>query len=474
MRLEEFNMLKKIIIPLILLVTLIIIAVVLKGPWAKSPYSPATPKKVITNFEPDQVSRIELSQKDKEVILGREQNKWLVVSSFNYPANQEKVSELLSKVKNLKQSDIASRNIEKHAIFQVDAEQGRLLKIFDAKEGTLSDVYIGKTAADYQSTYLRLRNSDEVLIVDEDIGRLVPVDAKSWLERTLFKFDSKEITQITLKSITITKTEEIILVQDEKQEWTITAPEKHPCDKAIATDLAQTLSSIELEDVASSNDLATYNLDQPQQTIIVQRKDNPSYTLLIGKTNEAGDYYVKTDTSNFVVIVRKSVIKKTEKKFEDFIDRTLTQIDRENITELTLTYPEMEMVIKKNESGEWLLERPISTTAQKDTVDFIINTFSNLKANSATTEKDLETLELTKPLFKVSAKLQDSSTPTLLIGKKKDDQMHYVKKGDLDTVYLLSKHYVETMMKKLEDLKSPPQESPPPEKPQEPDKTLPH
>ncbi|MDI6788337.1 MAG: DUF4340 domain-containing protein, partial [Planctomycetota bacterium] len=283
-------MFKKILVPLIFLIVFIIIALVLKGPWGKSTYSPAIPKKVITNFEPDQINRIELSQKDKQIILKRQENKWVVATSFNYPANQEKVSELLNKVKNLKQSDIASRNVEKHSIFQVDAEQGKLLKILDTKEVILSDIYIGKTASDFQSTYVRPRNSDEVVIVDDNLGRLVPLETKLWLDRTIFKFDYKEITQITLKSTIDDKTTELVLKQAENEEWfilsrsegSIAAPETYPCDKVITTDLAKCLSNLELEDVASTTVLATYGLDNPQHTVLVQRKDKPPSTLLIG------------------------------------------------------------------------------------------------------------------------------------------------------------------------------------------------
>ena len=466
-------MLKKTAIPVITLIILLILFIVLKrAPGSRSMYSTATGKKVITNFESDQAMRIEISQQDKQLVLTREQDKWFVSSAFNYPANQEKISALLNKVNHLKESDIASRNTEKHAMFEVDAAQGKLLKIYNSKQELLADFYVGKMGHDYQSTYLRLHNANDVIIVDAPLMWLVTLDTKQWLDRTLFKCDVKDITQITLKSTTITDTELITLFQDDKQEWTIITPTSYSCDKSTATELAQGLSNLELENVVPITDLAVYGLEQPQRSITVQLKSRSQRDkILIGKTTESGDYYVKNDASPFVVVVRKDVINRLSKKLEDLIDRTLTKFEQANVTELTLTYPQTEIAVTKNDAGNWLLQKPEEGPAQKDTVTFIINTLANLRANSATMEKDIAGLELETPQLKIMVKLKDGSTQGLLIGRKKDDQLHYVKKADSPTIYLLTKHYVETLSKKLENFKIPTPPTNPPEPPKKPDST---
>ena len=58
-------MLKKTIVPLIILIVLVVVAFVLKN---KSHYA-TTPKESITNFEPDQATRIELFQKDRKSVV---------------------------------------------------------------------------------------------------------------------------------------------------------------------------------------------------------------------------------------------------------------------------------------------------------------------------------------------------------------------------------------------------------------------
>jgi hypothetical protein len=308
-------MLKKIVIPLIILVVLVSLAIILKSPAAR----PVKDKKVITNFEPGQVARIEIAQQNREIVILKADDKWLVATSQNYPANQEKVADFLSKVSHLKESDIVSKNQEKHFLFQVDSIQGRRLKIYNAKNEVLADFYVGKMGPDYMSTYIRLPDANDVISVDVPLMWLASVDSRQWLDRVLFKCDAKDIVQIVLRSNTITDTSLITLSQDEKQEWSIITPSGTACNKTVANELAGALCNLSLDNVAPITGLAAYGLEQPERSVTIICKNAFPFTLLIGKITPTGDYYAKSDSSNFVVMVNKNNISKLNKKLEDFI-----------------------------------------------------------------------------------------------------------------------------------------------------------
>ena len=323
-------MFKKIVIPLIILVVLIFLAIILKNPGIK----PASPKKVITSFDPGQAARIEISQQGKEIVIIRENDKWLVATAQNYPANQEKIADFLGKVNHLKEADIASKNQEKHSLFQVDSIQGRRLKIYNARNEIQADFYVGKMGPDYMSTYIRLPDASDVISVNVPLMWLASVDTRQWLDRVLFKCEAKDIAQIILRSNTITDTSSIVLSQDDKQEWSIITPSGAACNKTVANELASAVCNINLDNVAPITDLAVYGLANPERSVTVVSKNAFPFTLLIGKTNETGDYYVKADSSSpeqinrsggFVVIVNKGVINRLNKKSEDFIPPNPTE-----------------------------------------------------------------------------------------------------------------------------------------------------
>jgi len=295
-------------------VILLLFVYLFEGPLSDKRQKKTTEVSLLfSDFEKKSATKIEIKSPAKAVVLEKNEDGWLISGTDDFTADPQLVDNALSTIAGLQRDAIASKNPENQDIFEVTPAKGVEVKVSDAEKNMLAHFYIGKTASDFFSSYLRKEGSDEVLQVGS-ITATFDKDIKAWRDKTVLSFSPDMVTQLLLK----TTAEEIVLKRDEKREWEITQPVRAPAKNEVLTNILRTLSSLKALDFAKDYDITTCGLDAPQITVTVILKDQEEKRLLIGKMDEEkSQYYAKNKAKKTIFLIGKFQFDTVNKTVED-------------------------------------------------------------------------------------------------------------------------------------------------------------
>ncbi|MFQ6040431.1 MAG: DUF4340 domain-containing protein, partial [Candidatus Poribacteria bacterium] len=240
------------------------------------------------DFKSDSVAKVELTKGDKTTVLKKDNGKWLVETSDNYPADKKFVEDILSKVSEFKTDNLISDKPEKQSLFEVDSS-GIEAKFSGSSGDLLAHFFVGKMGTDYRSGYVRKADSNNVYIMDGNLRSMFGKESGEWRDKTIFEFTSGNVTKLTL----VSEEEKVLLQLDaENNEWKLIEPEAANAKKDIVEGILNTLSALKANDFAEKKELKEYGLDEPKSLVSADLNDGTSKTLFIGK-EESGKYYVK-------------------------------------------------------------------------------------------------------------------------------------------------------------------------------------
>lgn len=126
----------------------------LKTPKKNQNYQPWLSEKI------DLITKIEIKEGEKETILKKENQDWLLEDS---PADQEKASQFLEKLKILQRAELVSENRENHFQYGLDRKKAIELKVFE-NENPLLHLLIGTPGPDFEKTHIRIFDENEVYL----------------------------------------------------------------------------------------------------------------------------------------------------------------------------------------------------------------------------------------------------------------------------------------------------------------------
>ena len=292
-------------------VFLVLVVLIFENPLGKSEHEKkleaATP--LFPNFDKEQVAKIEIVATDGTTTLAKQDNEWVVASMDDYPADSEGVTQLLTKVGELKNTRRVSNNPEKQSEFEVDSS-GVEAKLMDANDQVLAHLFAGKMTSGFLSSYVRVADSNDVYEAQGSLQSVFNKGTRTWKDRTIFDFNKGIVTQLNISSAE----ETVELRLDENGIWQMLRPIAATANTTEVDNLLTTLSGLNTDDFAAGNDdLAAYGLDVPESTISAVLNDGTTATLHIGKEEE-GKLYVKRDDTDTIFRLFKSNVDRLIKK----------------------------------------------------------------------------------------------------------------------------------------------------------------
>ena len=284
-------------------VVLAIIVLLFENPFGQSEYEKkvetATP--LFPNFNKEQVATIEIIAAGETTTLSKQDDNWVVTSMDNYPADNEGITELLSKVVEFKNTQRVSNNPEKQAEFEVDST-GVEARLMDANGTLLAHLFVGKTTPGFLSSYVRTADSNDVFVAQGYLQSVFNKGTRTWKDRTIFDFNKGIVTQLNISS----PEETVELRLDADGTWQMLTPVASAVKQSEVDSLLTTFSGLDTDDFAEmTGDLSEYGLDAPQSTISAVHNDGTTATLYIGKEDE-GKLYVKREDKDTVFRLFKS------------------------------------------------------------------------------------------------------------------------------------------------------------------------
>ncbi len=311
---------KQLLVLVGVLVVLGLLVLILENPFGKSEEQKKVEEAglLFPFFNKENVAKIEIIGAFglTTTILVEQDDRWLVESMDNYPADQTAVEELLDKIADMKTVQRASSNPEKQAVFEVDSS-GVEAKLTDASGSVLVHLFAGKTTPEIFNSYVRAADSNDVYIVQGHLKSTFDKGYRSWRDRTIFSFLKEDVTHLIIRSAE----EEVELQIDAAGAWQMLKPIVSAADGTEVEAITELMSSLETDDFVEPKELSEYGLDAPKMSITATLKDGSARTLLIGD-EESGAYYVKHEDKAQIFELNKGNVDKLIKKSADLKSET--------------------------------------------------------------------------------------------------------------------------------------------------------
>jgi hypothetical protein len=267
-------------------------------------------------------------------------------------------------------------------------------------------------------------------------------------------FNKNKATKITVKS----KSQEISLKKSGK-DWPISDTDGFTADPKLINGALDTVINFNRENIASKNPEKQELFEVvPGKGVEVNISDAGQKMLAhfyIGKTGpDFFSIYLRKEGSDEVLLTAGLIKSAFDKSVKDWRDKTIFSFPPDTITQLTLKTSLEEIVLKKDENGNWQITSPEQVKAKKEAVTDIGLTLASLKAIDFAENYNLDEHQLDKPQITITAILDEKAEKKLLIGKENEEKsQYYVKSQAKKTIFLVGKYQFDKFNKTLQDLK---------------------
>ncbi len=284
------------LIMLAVFVVLLLVAVVAENPFGGKTKIEAP--SLFPGFDSTAVAFVELMTPSDTTRLAKAGELWRVTTEDDYPADARAVGALLARVRDLKREEVASRNAEKQALFQVD---GSMLecRFLGTGETPMAHLFVGKSGPGHSGSYVRVDGSNDVILVSGYIRGIFDKGERGWRDRTIFNIAQDEVLRFR-----IDRADTLIQVRTEdKIRWYLSGPDSAEAKMNVVDNILRTFSQLVADDFDPEISPGDAGLDDPWGTFTAHLEDGTDRVLLVGE-EDSGSRWVKRPDRDMIFKVR--------------------------------------------------------------------------------------------------------------------------------------------------------------------------
>lgn len=251
--------------------------------------------------------------------------------------------------------------------------------------------------------------------------------------------------------------ETIDLRKDERGEWLLEAPVRARADDFEVNRLAEDLARLRAERVADEapSDLSPYGIGGGEIALWVLGLKNP-VRIRVGDENPVdGTLYARKEGENRVVLLPVSVKTLLDKKPFDFRKKDIFAFESSKVERISLRSPEFSWRASRRD-GEWFLEEPVESLADRYGLESIVNSLSGLRAtefaSESKTNADLKKFGLDEAEFEVGLTLPAEGREIEFFLSRQDDKV-YVTTSASGKIVAAASYIFSDLGKKPEELR---------------------
>lgn len=238
----------------------------------------------------------EAASPERVVLTKKAEDEWELTAPLNYRANQSNVNSLLDNLAKLKVTERISASTDSYERWGVTDDKA-LRAVFKKGDEVVADLYFGDTGSRGQMT--RLANHDGVYALQGYSKYLYDRDGKGWRDKSIFKFDDKEVERVVIRNDNGTFT-----FERKDDQWSgrfgKVAPgaEFERFKPSKVDDLLRAYKNLNASEFGDEKTPEDVGLDKPVATVTIEMKgDGAPYVLQVGDSAENNGRWVKASTS---------------------------------------------------------------------------------------------------------------------------------------------------------------------------------
>jgi len=242
--------------------------------------------------------------------------------------------------------------------------------------------------------------------------------------------------------------------------WHILRPVDYRGDNVYIEGLLKTFIRAKNEGRIAEENIqpADYGLGEDAVTIKIGLSAEDEYSLNVGIKNPTGRFaYANIPGSPEVFLTEANLYEKLHQEFYYYRDKTIFSYDREMVKQINVIRgDEKYIAVSDNESG-WRVTYPVEDTADKNTVDIILNKFLSQKISNFTDDspEDLEQYGLRNPRFRTELVFdgEEENKKIFYVGGRKGN-IYYVRDSEKSIIYEVDSSAVHNVIPDLFTLRN--------------------
>ena len=251
------------------------------------------------------------------VYLAHRDDGWWLEYPIEYPAAERTVGTAVDKLESMNIEGLITDNPESFTKYEVDTVG---LRVYVVAEGKSTGFIIGKNASNFQHTYMRYINQNDVWLVKGSYRNVFGKALKDWRDRTI-----TDLPMESVRKVEIIYPEETISLAWQDSLWKVTAPGK---DFAGETSLVERLLRLmcRINTVDFLDTLKVVSFEKPEAILRAEFEGNEPLELKLVPLDETGKKYVLEKTGALThFIIYKATATTLMKRAEDFRSESLAK-----------------------------------------------------------------------------------------------------------------------------------------------------
>ena len=409
--------------------------------------------RVAVEFTPALATRLEIRSVDRSVELAKTATttnappRWAIVRPLAARADQQKVSELLTTLNDLRIQDFVSEDPKDLHTYQLD-EPEREATVWSGD--TAKTLLIGRALTnDPSKVYAKLKTADSIFTVSADPAKKFAVQINDLRDPHVLTFDEADVRGIELargsEKISLARTDET---------WNLTAPVAIAAEDSAVHELLTQLGALSAKQFVAdvATDLDKYGLATPVITVTLQGEaTNIVGQLLVGGFDDSHALrYAKRADEPFIYGVDTNVLNGLPATALLLRTRRLANLQPEQIKKVTIQKGATVTTLERDAQNHWKLVEPTQGVIDNDGLNQLLDVFGELRALEFVQagHDDLAEFELNTPALTITAQTSDK-TYALALGRMPDATRRYASWSEPPLVCLLDSAAANTLAKDI-------------------------
>jgi len=240
-------------------------------------------------------------------------------------------------------------------------------------------------------------------------------------------------------------------------DWFVVGEEEYPADRVLIDETLQKIQRIQRINLASKKKDKHVRFEvEPGMATEVELfgpDEKKMAHLLIGKAGpDLFSTYIRRAESDEVFLHEEHLQGHFDREINNWRDKRIFDFDANGATGLRIARKEETIVLSKDTEGNWHLEEPVSSLAEKAEVEKILGALSTLRAADFAGKEEINESGIDAPTCQISVELKDGQKKTLFVGNNKGEHQYYTKSEEKKYIYVLYKSAVENLIPEVKTL----------------------
>jgi hypothetical protein len=396
--------------------------------------------RTILAFERRDVTGVDIVTDADTIAVEPAADKWRITRPVALPADTAEMNDLLDKLSTAKVKEFVAEAPRSGQAYGLERPVRVSVHTGKDKDRATRTLLVGRTDAEKKGVYAMREGETSVLLLPEDLGKLVPRNVGAIRNKQLVDFERDRIARIDVESpkgaVTLVK---------EKDRWSITAPEALPADQVEAGALLARLRELRAQ-AFLSDDASAVPRYLPKATVkltLTEQGGAPLTVLLAPSTERRGGQssaYAAVAEKGPVVLVEGKALDDLARSANELRDHALfSGVEPKDIKRLRVRAGGQTAVLERSGESEWKLVEPTKGPAKAPRVEDVLFAVRALRWKDIVSPRgeDAAKFGLDAPSMEVVLLKGDGGELARLTVGKRDGDRAYVRAGSGPTIYAI-------------------------------------